>query len=553
MDDVCLPASTQRSLSTQAGRTYRCFQPKEVITQAIEEFRTPVILRRSSRTGQTTIQLQQATSASVDSLQGYSGPIYRDMVGILPSLYPEWLGDQAFCQIHGCRFPYVVGEMAQGIASTDVVIAGANTGFLAFFGSAGLPLDEVEQSISKIQYTLGQERNCWGANLIHQPSDQAAEDSTVELFLRLNVRRVSASAFASLSASLVWFSAKGLYRANNGEVCRTNYLFPKVSRPEVGVHFMRPAPADILRQLVATGKLSPDEAELAQTVPVADDITVEADSGGHTDNRQMSTLFPMMAELARQTAQAYRYDAPIRLGLGGGIGTPSALCSAFDLGASYAVTGSINQSAVEAGISDVARQMLCNAELTDTVMAPAADMFEMGVKVQVLKRGTMFAMRAQRLFEIYRKYGSLEDIPLRDREWIEKSVFRETIDDAWSATRSYLATRDGAQAGAQEVDPKQRMALVFRRYLFFASEWARQGRVDRQIDFQIWCGPAMGAFNDWVKGSFLEQPEDRSIAQIGLNLLEGAATLTRVHQLRCAGVPIPAEAYQFKPRQLKLE
>ncbi len=26
-------------------------------------------------------------------------------------------------------------------------------------------------------------------------------------------------------------------------------------------------------------------------------------------------------------------------------------------------------------------------------MAPAADMFEMGVKVQVLKRGTLFAMR----------------------------------------------------------------------------------------------------------------------------------------------------------------
>ena len=27
-------------------------------------------------------------------------------------------------------------------------------------------------------------------------------------------------------------------------------------------------------------------------------------------------------------------------------------------------------------------------------MAPAADMFEMGVKLQVLKRGTMFPMRA---------------------------------------------------------------------------------------------------------------------------------------------------------------
>ena len=38
-------------------------------------------------------------------------------------------------------------------------------------------------------------------------------------------------------------------------------------------------------------------------------------------------------------------------------------------------------------------------------MAPAADMFEMGVKLQVLKRGTMFPMRAQKLYELYRAHG----------------------------------------------------------------------------------------------------------------------------------------------------
>ena len=33
--------------------------------------------------------------------------------------------------------------------------------------------------------------------------------------------------------------------------------------------------------------------------------------------------------------------------------------------------------------------------MADVMMAPSADMFEMGVKVQVLKTGTMFAMRAR--------------------------------------------------------------------------------------------------------------------------------------------------------------
>jgi len=49
-------------------------------------------------------------------------------------------------------------------------------------------------------------------------------------------------------------------------------------------------------------------------------------------------------------------------------------------------------------------------------MAPAGDMFEMGVKVQVLKRGTMFAMRAQKLYELYTRYSAWEDVPQQERE-----------------------------------------------------------------------------------------------------------------------------------------
>jgi hypothetical protein len=33
-------------------------------------------------------------------------------------------------------------------------------------------------------------------------------------------------------------------------------------------------------------------------------------------------------------------------------------------------------------------------------------------------------------------------------------------------------------------------------------------------------------------------------------MLEGAAVLTRAHQLRSYGVPLPPEAFDFKPRVL---
>ncbi|MEO1337715.1 MAG: 2-nitropropane dioxygenase, partial [Myxococcota bacterium] len=67
---------------------------------------------------------------------------------------------------------------------------------------------------------------------------------------------------------------------------------------------------------------------------------------------------------------------------------------------------------------------------------------------------------------------------------------------------------------------------------------------------QLWCGPAMGGFNRWAKGSFLEQPERRTVVQIARNLLEGAATISRIHQARAVGVPLARACFEYRPRPL---
>ena len=118
--------------------------------------------------------------------------------------------------------------------------------------------------------------------------------------------------------------------------------------------------------------------------------------------------------------------------------------------------------------------------------------------------------------------------------------------------RAYWADRDPAEVKRADEDPKHRMALCFRWYLGMSSRWAIQGQEDRRPDYQIWCGPAMGAFNDWAQGTFLEAPENRQAVQIALNLLEGAAAITRAHQLRSYGVAMPAAAFEFPPRPLAL-
>lgn len=215
-----------------------------------------------------------------------------------------------------------------------------------------------------------------------------------------------------------------------------------------------------------------------------------------------------------------------------------------------ALTGSVNQSAVESGLSPDARTLLGLAESTDVAMAPAADMFEMGVTVQVLKRGTMFAQRGHRLADFYRRYNSLEEAPPEELKNLETTALGRSVADIWADTEAFFANTDPSQVERAAADPKHRMALVFRWYLFTGSQWARDGNTARRGDYQIWCGPAMGAFNQWVRGSFLEPVEARTVRQIALNLLEGAATVTRAGQLRVAGVPMPAAAFDFRPRPL---
>jgi PfaD family protein len=246
----------------------------------------------------------------------------------------------------------------------------------------------------------------------------------------------------------------------------------------------------------------------------------------------------------------FGYRRQVGVGAAGGLGTPAAVAAAFALGAAYVVTGSVNQTATEAGISDDAKALLAQADVADVAMAPAADMFEMGVTLQVLRRGTMFAPRASQLYAAYRAHPSLEDIPAPLRAKLERDVLGASVDEVWERTERFWAARDPAQITRAQSDPKHRMALVFRWYLGNSSRWAIDGDTGRRTDYQIWCGPAMGAFNRWTAGGFLAERHNRTVVQIALNLLEGAAVLTRAHQLRTYGVPVPASAFAYTPRRL---
>lgn len=466
-----------------------------------------------------------------------AGKIYDQAIpmpdGIIPSFSNKQLGAE-FCDVHQVDAPYVVGAMAGGIASVEIVRRMASANLLSFFGTGGLGLTQVEEALKSLSNVKGP---C-GFNLLHNPAEPSMEEKTVDLFLQYGIRHVSASAYVRFTPALVRYRVQGL-TMENGVVRSKNHIFAKCSHPSVAQRFMEPPPKRILAQLVAKKHISQAQAELAAQIPMAEDVTIESDSGGHTDRRPFPVLLPTMRVLRDKISSTHNYKVNIRLGVAGGIGDPYSVLAAFELGADYILTGSINQASPEAGTSEGVKALLIKAGITDCKMGAAPDMFEQGAHVQVLGKGTMYAQRSTKLRNYYQMNSCWEDIIEKDRKRLEDGVFKRSFDDLWTQTKEYWQSRDARQVERAERDPKHKMALCFRWYLGMSSRWARIGEPSRVKDYQIWCGPSMGAFNSWVSESWLDPLSERHVDVIARVLLRGALSLQRLRLARQYGIKIP--------------
>jgi PfaD family protein len=422
-----------------------------------------------------------------------------------------------------------------------MVVALADMGSLGIFGASGLSPQAIDEEIGKLKEELLPDQS-FGSCLIHTPHDPSWEEKVVEIYLKKKVSLIEASAFMQITPSLVRYRLHGLTSLPDGTIIAPNRVIAKVSRLELAKRFFSPPPPKIVQEALNRGWITEKEASLAPQVPMAQDLTAEADSGGHTDFRPALTLWPSAVRLAEEYSVKYDYGQPLRVGAAGGLGTPAALLAAQDMGLSYFVTGSINQCCLESGLSEEARGLLAKASQTDVSQAPAADMFELGSKVQVLKYGTLFAPRANKLAELYRQYATLEDMPKEEVKNLEEKIFRKPLTQIWAETAEFFKARDPETLDKANANSKLKMALVFRWYLGQASRWAINGLTDRRTDWCVFCGPSLGAFNEWVAGSHYEDPANRRVADLAGLLLHGAAVIKRLAMARDLGL-LPDDYY----------
>jgi trans-AT polyketide synthase, acyltransferase and oxidoreductase domains len=446
------------------------------------------------------------------------------------------LGSKDFRRAFGLKYAYLTGAMYRGIASKELVVRIGQAKLLGYFGTAGLPLPEVEAAIRYIQQHL-KDGEAYGMNLLSDLENPQAEMDTVALFMRHGVRHIEAAAYMQMTPALVWFRLKGLRRGPDGRLICDHHVLGKVSRPEVATLFMSPPPEKIVRQLLDEGRITREQAEWAPRVAVSNMICVEADSGGHTDRAIPTVIFPPMLLLRDQLAKRYNGELPIYMGLAGGIGSPQAAAAAFVMGADFILTGSINQCTVEGATSDAVKNLLQEVNVQDTDYAPAGDMFELGAQVQVLKRGVFFPARANKLYGLYQQYGSLNEIPANLQKQLQERYFKRSFEQIWNDVRNYLAAAGRhPEIQAIEANPKQKMARIFKWYFAYSTRIALAGDEDNRVDFQVHTGPAMGACNQWLKGTEIESWRARHVDDLAERLMVGAAaTLEQAYARLLAG------------------
>lgn len=435
-----------------------------------------------------------------------------------PDVSESDLGSASFRRDYGLRHAYMSGSMFQGIASAELVASMAKAGFFGFFGSGGLAPSAVEKAIDRLEG----EFDCagrFGVNLLASPGRPEAEAELVDLLLRRDVRYAEASGYTMPTEQVVRYRFAGA--ASSGPRC----LIAKVSRPEVARAFASPPSEKLLRSLVGRGELSRADAAAAARRPVAEDLCVEADSGGHTDGGNPWALLPAMIRLRDEQIRRHGYERPMRVGAAGGLGTPDAVAAAFLLGADFVVTGSVNQCTRQADTSATVKELLSTLDVHDTVYAPAGDMFEYGARVQVVRRGTLFASRGNKLYELYRRHDGIEDLDARTRAMLEERCFRKSIEEVAREVEHRLRSGGGRGLERFRTDPKHRMAQVFKHYFSWTNRLAREGDPAMRADYQIHCGPAMGALNGYLAGSDLADHRRRDAVVIGLKLMRDAADI----------------------------
>lgn len=434
-----------------------------------------------------------------------------------PKQAGEQLGAQTFRTAYNSRYACLIGGLHNGVTSADMIVKLRNEGLMGYLGTGGLTLPQIEQDIRLIQASVKPDAK-FGVGWRDAFNDATYDHAMANALSRANIRFVEASGFVNMTAGLVSYRLQGLQRNERGEIFSNHRVLGRCARAEVATAFFSPPPQRLVDRLLAEGRISPEQARWSQQISMADDVCIDSTAGSYYEPTSLPILLTGMIRLKQEIAQRHPAASNIHIGVSGGLGTPEAVGVAFMLGADFVATDVINQCSQEAATSADVKQLLQSCGLHDTTYASTEYGFEAGLKRSVLKRSTFFPVRANKLYSLYRQLGSLQDLAPKLRHRIEDKYFGRSFDTIEAEIIATSGEREWRQKS-----PHSQMSRVFRWYLDSAPRWAIEGDADHKVNYHIDCAPEMGACNQWLLHSSLEDWQQRSVSSVTEKLMEEAA------------------------------
>ena len=393
----------------------------------------------------------------------------------------------------------------------------AKAGLLSFFGAEGLPLHTIEGALRQIRQQLSND-HFFGVGMLRSQGDEDSEMRLAHLCVQYKVPALEISSFSMVSRAIVYYRVKGLKKRWDGSIECQHKIIAKVSHIHQVASYLKPPPRWIVDELLSEQLINPEQAEMSQSIGLCDDLCVIGDCGEKTTGGSVFLLYPHVYQIKKQLETSYPHVRNVHLGVGGGLGTPQAIAHVFSMGADFILTGSINQATVEAGSSAAVKELLITMGLMDTQTCSSENVFDTQGRIQVLNMHNAFPAKADFLQALWMSYESVSDMPSSLQVHLKEQYFDDLGDNNNEHSKSTVSNLKG------DLDPKLSMAKLFESYFERAQNHVilANDSLDNATDYLIHTGPALGAFNEWVKGTPLESWKNRHVDVVAIHLLESA-------------------------------
>ena len=221
------------------------------------------------------------------------------------------------------------------------------------------------------------------------------------------------------------------------------------------------------------------------------------------------------------------------------------------MGAAYVVTGSVNQACLESGASEHTRKLLSQTEMTDVAMGPRPGIcLKWVLRCRCSNAAPLFAMRAQKLYDLYSRYDTWQDVPQKEREKLETSVFKRSFDDIWVECVKFFSERDPHQVETRQCQSQGQNGAGFP---LVPGGFLRAGPIAVKKDVR-WITRS-GAARPWAPLTIgcatptWRRLKTGTLPDVNLQILSGAAYLQRLRLLGAQGLRFNPAVEQFLPLQ----